>query len=112
MARIAHAAELAGSEAGSTLVLLRGEHDVSNADALSDAIARAIACDDADLVVDLSKVEFMGAATIGVFVHASELLRLRARSLTLRSPSTQARRVLDVCDLDDHLDRHPVGARG
>ena len=85
---------------------------MSNAGALSDAIARAIALDDADLVVDLSKVEFMGAATIGVFVYASEVLRLRARSLTLRSPSTRARRVLDVCGLDGHLDRHPVDARG
>jgi anti-anti-sigma regulatory factor len=45
-------------------------------DELSEAIARAIALDDDDLVIDLSGVEFMGAATIGVLVRASEVLQL------------------------------------
>ena len=73
-------------------------------------MARAIALDDADLVLDLSGVEFMDAATVRLIIRAREFLRLRSRSLTLRSPSTHARRVLDLCGLDDHLDRHPVDA--
>ena len=43
-------------------------------------------------------------------VRAGELLRLRARSLMLRSPSTGAGRVDDVGGLDDHLVRHAVAA--
>jgi anti-anti-sigma factor len=59
-----------------TAVWLRGEHDDSTVAALSETMARAIARDDADLVVDLSEVQFMGAATVGVIVRAQELLGL------------------------------------
>jgi hypothetical protein len=41
-------------------------------------------------------------------VRAGDLLRLRARSSTLRTPST--RRVVDGCDLDDHLVHHAIDA--
>jgi anti-anti-sigma factor len=99
---------LAGREVNRTVVLLRGEHDASTVAALSEAMARAIALDDADLVVDLGGVEFMDAATVRLIIRAGEFLRLRSRSLTLRSPSTRARRVLDLCGLDDHLERHSV----
>lgn len=84
-------------DAARTVVRLRGEHDVSTVAALSETMARAIALDDADLVVDLSEVEFMSAATVGVIVRARELLGLRSRSLALRSPSRCARRILDLC---------------
>ena len=62
-------------------------------------MAQAIAFDDGDVVVDLSGVDFMGASTVGVLVRASELLQKRARSLTLRWPSTRALRVLGLCGL-------------
>jgi anti-anti-sigma factor len=100
-------ATLAERDLSRTVVLLRGEHDASTVTALSEVMARAIALNDADLVVDLSEVEFMGAATVRLIIRAREFLRLRTRSLTLRSPSTHAKRVLDLCGLDDHLDRHP-----
>jgi anti-sigma B factor antagonist len=93
-----------------TVVWLRGEHDVSTVAALSETMARAIARDDADLVVDLSEVQFMGAATVGVIVRARELLELRSRSLTLRSPSRCARRILDLCGHADLLDPRRVDA--
>ena len=80
-----------------TVIWLRGEHDMSTVAELSETIARAIALDDADLVVDLADVEYMGAATVGVLSRARELLRARSRSLVLRSPSRCARRVLELC---------------
>jgi anti-anti-sigma regulatory factor len=61
-----------------------------------------MALSDTDLVVDLSRVELMTAATIGVLARARELLALRSRSLVLRAPSVRARRTLGVsalCDL-------------
>ena len=93
-------ASFVGRDADCTLVWLRGEHDVSTVAALSEILALAIALDDADLVVDLSQVEFMAAATVGVVVWNREFLRLWSRTLELRCPSTCARRVLDVCGLD------------
>jgi anti-anti-sigma factor len=97
-------------DADRTVVWLQGEHDVSTVAALSEIMARAIALDDADLVVDLSGVQFMGAATVGVIIRARDFLGLRSRSLTLRSPSTCAGRILDVCGVADLLEDRPVAA--
>ena len=94
-------------DAHHTVVWLQGEHDISTVAALSETMARAIALDDADLVIDLNGVEFMDAATIGVIVRARDFLRQRSRSISLRSPSACARRILDVCDLSDLLDPRP-----
>jgi anti-anti-sigma factor len=101
---------LAAHDAGCLVVWLRGEHDLSTVGALSETMARAIALDDADLVVDLSEVQFMGAATVGVIIRARELLRLRSRSLVLRSPSRCARRILQLCGVTDLLGLRLVDA--
>ena len=73
-------------------------------------MARAIAFDDTDLVIDLSEVTFMDAATVAVMVRAEAFLRDRSRSLTLRSPSTHARRVLGVAGLTELVDPRPTTA--
>jgi anti-anti-sigma factor len=83
------------------VVSLCGEHDRSTVAALSEVLARAIAADHADLVLDLSGVEFMDAATVGVIVRAREFLGVRSRCLTLQSPSRCASRVLKLCGVDD-----------
>jgi anti-sigma B factor antagonist len=84
-------------EAAGNVVWLRGEHDMSTLSGLWEIVARAIAFDDGDVVIDLSAVDFMDASTIGVLVRARTILAERSRSLTLRSPSTRAVRVLDLC---------------
>jgi anti-anti-sigma factor len=81
------------------VVCLRGEHDLSTVAESSVTVARAITLGEGDLVVDLSRVVFMDASTVGVILGARELLRVRSRSLVVRSPSTCARRVLELCDL-------------
>ena len=81
------------------VVWLRGEYDVSCVAALTDTMARAIALDDADLVVDLSGVTFMGTAIVQVFIRAHEFLGNRSRSLVLRAPSSAAARIIDLCGI-------------
>ena len=88
-----------GSDGDQTVVWLRGEHDIATVSTLSELLARATAFDDADLVVDLSEVEFMGVVTVEVLLHERERLALLSRSLTLRSPSSRAERVLALCGL-------------
>jgi anti-anti-sigma factor len=97
-------------DADRTVVWLQGEHDASTVVAFWDTMGRAIALDDADVIVDLSDVEFMGSATVGVIIRARESLRRRSRSLTLRSPSRCARRVLDLYGLADLLADTPHAA--
>ena len=94
-----------------TVVWLSGEHDLSTVDALSQSLARAFALDDADVVLDLSGVQFMGAATIEVIVRAKDALDLRSRDLTLRSPSESAQRVVDLCGLADLVEASSADAQ-
>lgn len=86
------------------VICLRGEHDAFTAGALSEAVAAATARSEGDLVVDLSGVEFMAVATVGVLLQARELLGLQSRSVVLRSPSRCAQRVLDLCGVADRFE--------
>jgi len=95
---------------GRTVIWLCHEHDISTVEPLSEIIARAISLDDADVELDLSDVQFMSAATVGVIVRTREWLQLQSRSLILRSPSNIARRLCDLCGLDYLDEPDPVDA--
>ena len=92
------------------VVWVRGAQDVSTVGALCMTVARAIAFDDADLVIDLSEVTFMDAATVAVMIRAEAFLRDRSRYLTLRSPSIHARRLLGTGGLAELVDSRPATA--
>lgn len=94
-----------------TVVWLSGEYDLLTVDELWERLARAFALDDADVVLDLSGVQFMGAATIDVIVRAKDALDLRSRVLTLRSPSESAQRVVDLCGLADLVEGSSLDAQ-
>ncbi len=89
---------------GRTVVWLRGVHNVSTVAVLSETFAREIAHNDTDLVVDLSGVQSVGSAAVHVIGRAHEFLRQQSRTLTLRSPSTNTRRVLHRYGLADLLE--------
>lgn len=102
--------ELVRRVSARTVVRVRGDQDDANVAALAGAMAAAIAIDDADLVVDLSEVPYMGAAGVRAVVRARELLRLRSRSLVLRSPPRSAQRILGLCGYADLLDPRTADA--
>jgi anti-anti-sigma factor len=91
---------------------MRGEHDASTMSALAETLARAVALDDAPLVIDLSEVQFMSSATVGVIIRTREFLEKRSRSLSLRSPPPCVLRVFEVCGLSDLLDPVTAGGAG
>ena len=93
----------------STVVWLRGEHDIATRTALVVGIARAARRDDRPLLVDLSGVTFMDASTIGAIVGSLNRERQRGQTLELRKPSPRARRVLELCGLT-HLVHDPNAA--
>ena len=94
-------APLVSRDGERSVVWLDGEHDIATVAVVRDALARVISADDSDLVVDLSKVTFMGVATVDELAHGRKILRGQSRKLTLRSPSRLARRLLDLCGLGD-----------
>jgi len=95
-------------EAGDAVVCLHGDHDASTVAALTETMARVIASDDSDLVVDLSGVRFMGAATVEVLGRARTFLQAHSRSLALRCPPPRVSRVLELSGLADLVDPSPV----
>ncbi len=90
------------------LIWVRGEHDLATRSELSDTLARVIAGEHCDVVVDLSLVTFMDASTVGVIVGARNLLGERSQRLTLRAPSHCASRVLDICGLSGLVEAEEV----
>lgn len=84
---------------GDTVVVqLWGEHDGSTVPVLARILASAVGLDDTNLVVDLSKVQFINSATVRVFMASSESMAAQSRTFVLRSPSRSAQRVLELCD--------------
>jgi len=96
-----------GPDAGPIVIWLWGEHDASTDGLLCLTLARAIAFDRAGLVLDLSKVGFMGASTLGVIIRVREFLRQQSRSLTVRAPSACVQQVMDACGSNDLLGPSP-----
>ena len=86
------------------VVWLAGNLDITTARDVSRAVATAIGRDDIDVVVDLSGVSFLDAATIRVLYRARTFLTARARSFSVRAPSACASRVLAVCGLADLIE--------
>jgi anti-sigma B factor antagonist len=105
----------ADQDAGFTVILLRGEHDIATRTSLVTAIARVAQRDEADVLIDMSAVTFMDASTIGALVGSRNRLRLRSQSLAVRAPSPAALRALELCGLTQLLHRsatvalHPTG---
>ena len=95
----------AGSGGDDNVVWLHGEHDSSTSPQLCDELARVIAADEHDVVVDLSCVRSMGVVTVRVLDRARIFLGQRSRRLVLRSPSPCAQRILDFYTA--YLDRGP-----
>jgi anti-anti-sigma factor len=89
-----------GDRGAARVMTMAGEYDLATVAALSRRFSAAIARDDTDLVVDLSAVSFLDAATISVIIRATGFLRDHARSLRLRDPSPCAWRILEICELE------------
>ena len=90
------------------VVWLQGEHDAGSASALKSMLSQAMASEYETVVVDLSGIEFMGAATVGLIIAARERLRLSSRNLAIRAPSHCASRILDLCGFSEFLDGGPL----
>ena len=93
---------------GDTIVVqLRGDHDSSSVPSLAATLASAVALDTANVVVDLSEVKFINAASIRVLTAAGDMMSGEGRTFELRSPSRGAQRILDLCGVNGR--REPEG---
>ena len=110
VAREARPPPVVRREATRTVVSLRGEQNMNTAIDLAKALAAASAAGDGDVVVDLSKVQFMDAAIVTALVRGRNILRSQSRELMLRAPSGLLGRLLYLCGLVGSIDPLPADA--
>lgn len=90
-----------------SVVWLQGEHDIATKDVLVATLAQAIALNERAVVIDLSGIDFISAATVGAIVDAERLLAGRGRSLLVRAPPPFVRRIFAVLGLSDLFGPEP-----
>jgi anti-anti-sigma factor len=92
-------------------VQLRGEIDNYNAGqvaGLADALGDATV-----IILDMSRVSFLGAAGLTALLRLDARLSLSGRRLVLTGTEHHpVRRPIEICDLDAALDCRPVTAAG
>ncbi|MEA3056469.1 MAG: anti-sigma factor antagonist [Actinomycetota bacterium] len=88
------------SEDGTAAVItFRGEADLFTLPVIVDVLARVIADHDGAIVVDLGHTEFIDTTVVRALARAWQFLDDRGRTLTLRSPSSAASRVIALLGL-------------
>lgn len=89
---------------GIAIVELSGEHDLSTAAGLAEALARAAAR--SNVVVDLSDCSFIDSSVVKEFIKASAMLQARGERLVLAIPRQQQHiaRIVELTRLRDALE--------
>ncbi|MCY0951384.1 STAS domain-containing protein [Streptomyces sp. H27-S2] len=95
---------------GVIVVRPAGELDVDQAPALRTALLGALAYQGgpADVVVDLSGVDFCDSSGLNVLIRAMLVARESGRGLSLAAPCTQVARLLAVTGADKTFDITPT----
>lgn len=95
---------IASGEDGPTAVVrVFGEVDLVSAPELHEEIVNASGTSAAQVVVDMTAVQFIDAAGIGALVGAAEVVQRQGGNLLLRRPSPAVSRLLEVLILDGAL---------
>ena len=84
---------------GPTVIKLSGEMDVANAHAVS-ACLNGLLDAGADVVIDLSELQFIDSTGLGVLVTAGGRAREGGHRIRLRAPSKNVASTLSVTGLD------------
>lgn len=86
------------------VLVLAGELDPHTAPILEAAIGDAVGNGAAAVALDLSEVRFIDSSGLRVILAARQEGLNTDRPLTVRSPSPNARRLLELTGLLDHLE--------
>lgn len=84
-------------------IAVEGELDFHSAPELRERIVDLISHGTTNIVVDVSRLEFIDSSGLGVLVAAYNRLDEAQGTLLLRSPSAQTKRVLEISGLHNLL---------
>lgn len=95
------------TDAANSRVQLRGELDLKTAPRLEQLLQRLRREGHRQITLDLSRLEFLSAAGLTVFLRTDHALRALGGRLVLTHPTRMARRVLAITGLDATLTIQP-----
>ncbi|MDQ1466233.1 MAG: hypothetical protein QOH10_648 [Actinomycetota bacterium] len=78
-----------------------GEFDFESSDRLRSVLMTVAQDFDGDVIVDLSRTEFLDSIAIGVLLETWQRLRSAERELVIRSPHERIERVLSIASIDE-----------
>jgi anti-sigma B factor antagonist len=90
-----------------TVLHLRGEVDCLSSPYLQGVLDASIDSGHADVVLDLTELEFMDASGLRVIATAADRLELLGGALAIRSPSDMVVRMLDITGMSELTLRRP-----
>ena len=97
--------ETVGGPVGAVLTVL-GDLDMAGAPGLHQAVVADVMAGSRLVVLDLTAVDFVDSAGLGVVVGALRRLRAHDGDLLVVCPEPQIRQVFELCDLDRVFDLH------
>jgi anti-anti-sigma factor len=83
------------------VVTAEGEFDFESSERLRSALMAVAADFEGDVVVDLSRTEFLDSIAIGVLLQTWQRLRSLDRELVIRAPHERIRRVLEIASIGE-----------
>ena len=86
------------------LIHLEGEVDVYTAPQLKQQMISILEDGASELVVDLTKVEYLDSTALGVLIGGLKRMRERDGNMVLICPSPRIRRVFEITGLDKIFD--------
>jgi anti-sigma B factor antagonist len=92
-------------------VALSGELDLAGAPHLQRVLDQLCRDGVPEVVLELSGLDYLGAAGLGVFLRADDRLRAAGGRLILHRPGRLARRILAITGLDTVLTIRPATSR-
>jgi anti-sigma B factor antagonist len=91
-------------DAGMPLIELEGEVDVYTAPQLKQQMISLLESGAEQMVVDLTKVDYLDSTALGVLIGGLKRMRERDGNLVLICPSPRIRRVFEITGLDKIFD--------
>jgi anti-sigma B factor antagonist len=92
------------AEGDEVILVVSGELDPHTAPALRDVIDRTVTDATTSLVLDVAGLLFIDSSGLRVIISAHKVMADRGGKLTLRAPTDNTRRLLDITGLTDHVD--------
>lgn len=92
---------------GSVVLTVLGDLDMAGAPTLRQAVVAEVTGGTRLVVLDLTAVDFLDSAGLGVVVGGLRRLRAHDGDLVVVCPESRIRQVFESCDLDRVFDLHP-----